>query len=93
MRVSPTLAAPPCVDHDALAAALLSGAVLDVYDPEPLPASSPFWHTDNLLLIPHATSDDLEHYLPKTFDLVFANLARFVRGGPLVNVVDPARGY
>lgn len=86
-----------CVDHTALAEALrsgaLSGAVLDVYDSEPLPASSPLWRTDNLLLMPHVTSDDPEHYLPKTFDLVFSNVARFLYGESLVNTVDPERGY
>ena len=85
------------VDHDALVEALrtaaLSGAILDVYDPEPLPESSPLWHADNLMLTPHVTSDDLDCYLPKTLDLVFANAARLRRGQPLVNVVDPVRGY
>lgn len=86
-----------CVDHDALAEALrsgaLSGAVLDVHDAEPLPASSPLWHIDNLLIIPHVTSDDLDNYLPKTFDLVFSNWAHLIRGEPLLNVVDSERGY
>ena len=86
-----------CADYGALSEALqsgaLSGAVLDVYDAEPLPTSSPLWRADNLFLIPHVTSDDPEHYLPKTFDLVFANAARFLGGESLVNVVDPQRGY
>jgi phosphoglycerate dehydrogenase-like enzyme len=85
------------VDHEALAEALrsgaLSGAILDVFEPEPLPASSPLWLADNMILTPHVTSDDLDEYLPKTFDLVFANAARLMQGEPLVNVVDPARGY
>jgi phosphoglycerate dehydrogenase-like enzyme len=85
------------VDHEALAKALrteaLSGAIIDVHDPEPLPATSPLWHVDNLVLTPHVTSDDLDGYLPKTFDLVFANAARLMRGETLVNVVDPTRGY
>jgi phosphoglycerate dehydrogenase-like enzyme len=85
------------VDHDALVKALrsgaLSGAVIDVFDPEPLPATSPLWHADNLLLTPHVTSDDPDEYLPKTFDLVFENLRRLRRGEPLVNSVDSAREY
>ena len=85
------------VDHDALAEALgsgaLSGAILDVYDPEPLPAASPLWHVDNLVLTPHVTSDDLDEYLPKTLDLVFANAVRLMQGERLVNAVDPLRGY
>ena len=85
------------IDHDALVDALrtraLSGAILNVYDPEPLPSSSPLWHADNVVLTPHVTSDDLHQYLPRTFDLVFANAARLLRGETPANVVDPARGY
>jgi phosphoglycerate dehydrogenase-like enzyme len=85
------------VDHSALVEALLSGAVsgaiLDVYDPEPLPASSPLWHAENVVLTPHVTSDDLDEYLPKTFDLVFENAARMMRNEKLINVVDTDRGY
>jgi phosphoglycerate dehydrogenase-like enzyme len=86
-----------CVDYDALGAALrqraLSGAILDVFDPEPLPATSPLWQCENLIVLPHVTSDDLDRYLPKTLDLVFANAGRMQRGEPLVNVVDRERGY
>jgi phosphoglycerate dehydrogenase-like enzyme len=85
------------LDHNALAEALrtgaLSGAVLDVHEPEPLPASSPLWHVENLIVTPHVTSDDLEQYLPKTFDLVFLNARRMSRGEPLINAVDASRGY
>ena len=85
------------LDHTALAEALasgrLSGAVLDVFDPEPLPVSAPLWHADNVVLTQHVTSDDLDEYLPKTYELVFANAARLLRGEPLLNAVDPARGY
>lgn len=85
------------VDHDALAVALrsgaLSGAILDVFDPEPLPPDSPLWTTDNLLVIPHVTSDDEDLYLPKTFDLVFDNARRLCAGEALLNRIDTARGY
>jgi phosphoglycerate dehydrogenase-like enzyme len=85
------------IDHpalaDALANGMLSGAILDVYDPEPLPPESALWHLPNVILMPHVTSDDEEQYLPKTLDLVFDNAARLLAGQPLVNVVDPAREY
>jgi phosphoglycerate dehydrogenase-like enzyme len=85
------------VDHDALVEALesgaLSGAILDVHDPEPLSASSPLWQAENLILTPHVTSDDRDEYMAKTFDLVFANAARLMRGDPLLNAVDPTLGY
>jgi phosphoglycerate dehydrogenase-like enzyme len=86
-----------CLDHDALVVALgrgaLSGAILDVYHPEPLPADSPLWHVPNLLLMPHVTSDDAERYMPKTLDLAFANAGRLQRGETLLNQVDPVLGY
>lgn len=85
------------VDNTALAAALnagaLSGAVLDVFEAEPLPPQSPLWATDNLVIMPHVTSDDEDEYLPKTLDLVFENVRRLEGGVPLVNVVDREREY
>ncbi|HEY0182049.1 MAG TPA: D-2-hydroxyacid dehydrogenase [Rhodopila sp.] len=85
------------LDHDALADALasgaISGAILDVFDPEPLPADSPLWDLPGLVMMPHVTSDDADRYLPLTYDLVFANADRLARGEALLNTVDPARGY
>jgi len=85
------------VDYGALVRALnkgkLSGAMLDVFDPEPLPADSPLWRTPNLFITPHCSSDDLDDYLPKTLDLAFDNLARLRAGKALRNAVDPATGY
>lgn len=84
-------------DYDALADALgegrISGAVLDVFDPEPLPPNSPLWKVDNLIMIPHVSSDDEDRYLPRTFDLVFKNVRRLAAGQELLNVVDRDRGY
>jgi len=78
---------------EALASGRLAGAVLDVFDPEPLPADSPLWTTPKLVVMPHCSSDDLERYLPLTLDLVFANLRRLMAGKALKNRVDPKRGY
>jgi phosphoglycerate dehydrogenase-like enzyme len=79
--------------EDALCEGRLSGAVLDVYDPEPLPPSSPLWMLNNLIIMPHVTSDDEEQYLPKSFDLVFENVRRLTAGKQLLNVVDRELGY
>ena len=68
-------------------------AVLDVFDPEPLPSSSPLWRTRNLIITPHSSSDDAERYTPDTLDLVFRNMARFLRGQQLMNHVRPNLGY
>jgi phosphoglycerate dehydrogenase-like enzyme len=85
------------IDHVALAECLASGAIggaiLDVFDPEPLPADSPLWDVGNLVVMPHVTSDDLDGYLPATYDLVFANALRLGKGEPLLNRVDPELGY
>lgn len=79
--------------RDGLVSGALSGAILDVFDPEPLPADSPLWSTPNLVIMPHCSSDDLEEYIPLTFDLAFQNLARLMAGRKLKNRVDPQRGY
>ncbi|MBM3572780.1 MAG: D-2-hydroxyacid dehydrogenase [Alphaproteobacteria bacterium] len=85
------------VDYDALCRRLesgrLGGAILDVFDPEPLPPDSPLWDARNLIITPHCSSDDIEQYVPRTLDLVFDNLARLLDGRPLRCVVDPALEY
>ena len=91
------LARAELVDYEYLAGKLvagtLSGAILDVTSPEPLPRASPYWTTPNLVLTPHISSDDAATYVPLTLDLVFENLARLLAGRRLKNRVDPARGY
>jgi len=79
------------VDYDALRKRLEKGevsAILDVFDPEPLPADSPLWKTPNLIITPHCSSDDTERYTPKTLELVFRQMERFLAGKRLTNVVD-----
>ena len=85
------------VDEPALIEALtsghLSGAVLDVFEPEPVPEHSALWDTPNLVMTPHMSSDDAEWYTPKTLDLIFENVGRLQAGLPLRNVVDLEAGY
>ncbi len=85
------------VDNDALAEALtgkkIDGAVIDVTDPEPLPADSAMWDVPNLVITPHMSSDDTDRYIPNTLDVLFENLRRLLAGEPLLNQVDAARGY
>lgn len=85
------------VDYDALRDLLvqgrLSGAVLNVFDPEPLPADSPLWNTPNLIVTPHISADDGDAYVPITLDLFFENVRRYLAGEPLRNVVRPDLGY
>lgn len=83
----------PVIDEIALAEVLaagrIGGAVLDVFGEEPLPASSPFWRLANVIITPHVSGASSEALGP----LVAENLRRFVDGRPLINRVDPARGY
>ena len=84
------------IDHDALRERLDRreiSAILDVFDPEPLPADSPLWHTPNVIITPHCSSDDTDVYIPKTLDFVFENMRRFLAGEPLENRVDPDLEY
>jgi phosphoglycerate dehydrogenase-like enzyme len=87
----------PVADYVALAEKLqdgeLAGAILDVVDPEPLPANSPLWDVPNLILTPHISCDDADHYVDISLDLWFENLARFLQQKPLLRRVDPKLGY
>jgi phosphoglycerate dehydrogenase-like enzyme len=77
---------------DALRSDRLKGAALDVTAVEPLPAASPLWELDNVLLSPHSGSnvDSENHALTRLF---CDNLQRYLAGEPLRNLLDPARGY
>jgi phosphoglycerate dehydrogenase-like enzyme len=85
------------LDCDALAEMLtrgrLGGAVLDVFPEEPLPPGHPLWDCPRLVMTPHCGLDDHARYIDACLDIFCGNLARFAAGEPLVNVVDPARGY
>ena len=85
------------VDYAALTALLrsghVSGAILDVFSPEPLPKSSKLWSTPNVILTPHVSSDDLEGYMHNVMDVACENIRRMLAGRPLTNVVDRESGY
>ena len=84
------------VDYDHLRRKLSKGemsAVLDVFDPEPLPRSSPLWRTPNLIITPHCGSDDTGYYTPRTLDIIFDNVRRYLDGKRLRNVVSRKLQY
>jgi len=74
----------------ALAADHLAGATLDVYAQEPLPADSPLWLAQHLLLTPHVAAAPRPEYIVRQF---LANLERSRHGHSLEHVVDRGRGY
>ena len=87
----------PVADYTALVEHLqrgaLAGAILDVVDPEPLPADSPLWNAPNLVITPHISCDDGERYADISLDLWFENLARFFQNKRLLRRVNPQHGY
>ena len=72
---------------DGLRAGKLGGAVLDVFEREPLAADSPLWDLDNVIITPHiaGNSPELDE---RTCDIFEWNLRRYVNDEPLRNVVD-----
>jgi len=70
----------------------LSGAALDVFETEPLPADSPLWGLDRVILSPHCSAV-YEGWAMRSFELFLDNLGRWRRGEPLFNIVSPDRGY
>jgi len=84
----------PVIDHAALCAALrrerLAGAVLDVFETEPLPSESPLWDTPGLTLTAHISG----HSHPCDIAPLFIdNYLRFIANKPLRHLVDFTRGY
>jgi phosphoglycerate dehydrogenase-like enzyme len=84
------------VEVAALKAALdsghLAGAALDVFDPEPMPESSPFWDMENVMVTPHS-SGVFPGWDLKALEIFAENAKRRLAGQPLENIVDPTRGY
>ena len=86
----------PLVEESALAQALregvIAGAALDVFSVEPLPAESPLWKLDNLLITPH-TAALTDKLWERHFARITDNLRRYFAGQPLLGEVDKRRGY
>jgi phosphoglycerate dehydrogenase-like enzyme len=84
------------VDETALVEALsqgeIAGAGLDVFEAEPLPADSPLWQLENVIISPHV-SGFTPRYDERASDLFAENLGRYLAGEPLLNLVDRERGY
>jgi phosphoglycerate dehydrogenase-like enzyme len=82
------------VDDEALVSALasgeLGGAVLDVFDVEPVPAESPLWDVPNLLITGHIAAISHPDLIAPIF---LENYKHFVSGQPLQNVISFDNGY
>ena len=77
----------------ALRTKAIRAAVSDVYQEEPLPADSPLWQLENVILTPHVAGVSPQ-YLQRAMEIIRHNLNVYVsRAGQMINVVDPRLGY
>jgi phosphoglycerate dehydrogenase-like enzyme len=74
---------------DALREGRIAGAVLDVFGEEPLPSGSPWWDAPNVIVTPHDSGATMEFI----DELIVENVRRYLAGEPLLNPIDPERGY
>lgn len=84
------------VDETALIGALragrIAGAGLDVFEQEPLAASSPLWDMPNVIITGHYAGVT-PAYDDRAFEVFLDNLRRYRAGQPLRNRVDKHLGY
>jgi phosphoglycerate dehydrogenase-like enzyme len=84
------------VDTDALIGELkqktIQGAVLDVFEEDPLPKEHPLWDLENVMITPHLAAKTVR-YLDRCIEKFEGNLKCYETNQPLVNVVDIKRGY
>lgn len=76
----------------ALKAGTIAGALLDVFEQEPLPQDSPLWNMPNVIATPHVAGSPTS-YTERVFCIFADNIERFLKGQALTNVVDLGRGY
>jgi glyoxylate/hydroxypyruvate reductase A len=75
---------------EALEAGQLSGAILDVFETEPLPEFHPFWQHPRIVVTPHIAAETQPH---TAAPIVLENIRRHQRGEPLRDLIDRRRGY
>jgi phosphoglycerate dehydrogenase-like enzyme len=84
------------IKNSALKTALqekkIAGAMLDVFEQEPLPKDSPLWDTPNLIISPHIAGVSI-HYNERSINLVTENIKRYLNKSSLLNTFDPEMGY
>lgn len=86
------MARGPLVKTDDLVALLqkghLSGAVMDVTSPEPLPPNHPLWDLPNVLITPHVGGQNKRRF-DEVVRISVQNIHRYQAGQPLINYLTP----
>lgn len=77
---------------EALASGGIAGAMLDVFEQEPLAQENPLWDMSNVIVTPHTAGNPVE-YERRAFSVFVDNLKRYLNGNELRNIVDLKRGY
>ncbi len=75
---------------DALSAGRLAGAMLDVFEQEPLPPGHPLWAEPRAMITPHQAS--VAEPVTAAAQVV-ENMRRALAGQPIANLIDRERGY
>jgi phosphoglycerate dehydrogenase-like enzyme len=78
---------------ERLADGRLRGAVLDVFDREPLAPESPLWQLRSAIVTPHVSPVSPGRFWPRELELFLDNWRRYVAHEPLRNLVDKHAGY
>ncbi|MFL5617058.1 MAG: D-2-hydroxyacid dehydrogenase [Gemmatimonadaceae bacterium] len=78
---------------DLLESGRLRGAVLDVFNEEPLSPQSRLWDLRSALVVPHVSPVSPGRFWPRSLDLFLDNWHRYANGQPLRNLVDKHAGY
>ena len=85
------------IDYVALSEMLetkkIAGAILDVFSPEPISASSNLWQIPNLVITQHVSADDGSTYVSQTLEFFFCNFEFYISEKPLLNIVNKKLGY
>lgn len=78
--------------REALSEKKIAGAVMDVFEQEPLQKDNPLWDTQNLIITPHIAGTSV-HYNERGVQLIIENLKRYLNNEPLLNTFNPDQGY
>lgn len=79
--------------EEALRQGIIAGAGLDVFEEEPLPAVSPLWEMENVILTPHISGLTV-NYEERVMDIFLSNLQEYLGGrSPSINRIDFLKQY